>query len=261
MMPRFKELTWYLYTNLQLKSNIYSAIMVTMIKVDNVTKTYGKGENLFTALYKVSLEIPTASTNAIVGKSGSGKSTLMHIMSGLDHPSSGEVIIDGKALGEFKPKQMDAFRAEEMSFIFQAFFIEANQTCYQNVMLPLEIARVPKRDRSKKVKAALTAVGLEDKIDSLANNLSGGQKQRLAIARAIVNKPKIIFADEPTGNLDSATGEMIIKLLFDLNKKLKCTLVVVTHDPEIAEHCKNKIEMKDGEIISTTGIKHKRLGK
>lgn len=232
-----------------------------MIKIDNVTKTYGKGDNLFTALYKVSVEIPDASTTAIVGKSGSGKSTLMHIMSGLDHPSSGEVIIDGEVLGEFKNKQMDAFRANEMSFIFQAFFVEANQTCYQNVMLPLEIARVPKRLRSKKVKAALSAVGLEDKINSLANNLSGGQKQRLAIARAIVNKPKIIFADEPTGNLDSATGDMIIKLLFELNKKLKCTLVVVTHDPEIADHCKYKIEMKDGEIISTKGIASSRSDK
>ena len=141
-----------------------------------------------------------------------------------------------------------------MSFIFQAFFIEANQTCYQNVMLPLEIARVGRRDRRKHVLEALQAVGLEDKVDNLAANLSGGQKQRLAIARAIVNKPKLIFADEPTGNLDSSTGDVIIKLLFDLNKKLGCTLVIVTHDPELAEKCQLQIRMKDGEIQDVSGM-------
>jgi len=223
-----------------------------MIQVIDVSKTYGKKDNLFTALYKIFLEIPTGSTVAIVGKSGSGKSTLMHIMSGLDHASSGEVIINNKSLAEMRDKQIDAFRASEMSFIFQAFFVEANQTCFQNVMLPLEIAKVSRRDRKSKVLAALKAVGLSDKLDSQASKLSGGQKQRLAIARAIVNKPKIIFADEPTGNLDSSTGEVIIKLLFSLNRKLGCTLVVVTHDEDLARHCDIQVKMKDGEIVSTS---------
>jgi putative ABC transport system ATP-binding protein len=225
-----------------------------MIDVQNVTKTYGKGDSLFTALYKVSVKIPEGATAAIIGKSGSGKSTLMHIMSGLDHASDGEVHVDGKCLSSLKAREMDEFRANEMSFIFQAFFVEANQTCFQNVMLPLEIAKVGLRDRKKKVLAALKAVDLADKADSLAANLSGGQKQRLAIARAIVNKPKLIFADEPTGNLDSATGELIIKLLFDLNQKLGCTLVVVTHDPELAERCQLQIHMKDGEIRDVIGM-------
>ncbi|MFO0955732.1 MAG: ABC transporter ATP-binding protein [Candidatus Saccharibacteria bacterium] len=224
-----------------------------MIAVKDVTKTYGKGEGLFTALYNINTIIPKGSTTAIIGKSGSGKSTLMHVMSGLDHATSGEVIIDGKSLQGFKPKQMDAFRATQMSFIFQAFFIEANQTCYQNVMLPLEIAKVPDRERRKKVEEALQAVDLLDKMNGLAANLSGGQKQRLAIARAIVNKPKLIFADEPTGNLDSATGDLIISLLFNLNKKLGCTLVIVTHDEELADRCQLKIYMKDGEISKTVG--------
>ena len=232
-----------------------------MIKVSDLTKTYGKDENLFTALYKVSLEIPTGSTAAIIGKSGSGKSTLMHVMSGLDHASSGEVEINGKFLNELKPKEIDAFRSQEMSFIFQSFFVEANQTCYQNVMLPLEIAKTPRGTRKKRVLEALKAVGLEDKTSVQASKLSGGQKQRLAIARAIVNKPKIIFADEPTGNLDSSTGEVIIKLLFDLNKKLGCTLVVVTHDPEIAEKCKYRVEMKDGEIVADSSIKNGQVGR
>ncbi len=154
-----------------------------MIEVKDVTKTYGKGENLFTALYKINTTIPKGATVAVIGKSGSGKSTLMHVMSGLDHASSGEIIINGTSLQSMKAKQMDRFRATEMSFIFQAFFVEANQTCYQNVMLPLEIAKVPRRERRKKVEEALKAVDLLDKINSLAGNLSGGQKQRLAIAR------------------------------------------------------------------------------
>ncbi len=233
-----------------------------MIEVKDVSKTYGKGDNLFTALYKINVIIPTGATVAVIGKSGSGKSTLMHIMSGLDHASSGEVVIDEKCLQSLRPKQMDAFRATEMSFIFQAFFVEANQTCYQNVMLPLEIAKVGNRDRRKKVEAALKSVGLLDKRDSLAGNLSGGQKQRLAIARAIVNKPKLIFADEPTGNLDSTTGEVIIDLLFSLNKKLGLTLIVVTHDQELADRCDIQIYMKDGEIQKVVGMsKYKQANK
>jgi len=224
-----------------------------MIQVKDVTKTYGKGENLFTALYKVSVDIPTGTTAAIIGKSGSGKSTLMHIMSGLDRASDGEVVVNDKQLAILKAKQVDTFRSTEMSFIFQAFFVEANQTCYQNVMLPLEIAKVGRRDRRKHVLQALKAVGLDDKETSLAANLSGGQKQRLAIARAIVNNPKIIFADEPTGNLDSTTGEVIIDLLFKLNKERNISIVIVTHDEELASRCTMRVYMKDGEIIKTEG--------
>ena len=225
-----------------------------MIEVKDVSKTYGKGDNLFTALYNVKATIPTGATTAIIGKSGSGKSTLMHVMSGLDHPSNGEIIINGTTLQSMKAKQMDRFRATEMSFIFQSFFVEANQTCFQNVMLPLEIAKVSRRERRKKVEEALKAVDLLDKINVPAGNLSGGQKQRLAIARAIVNKPKLIFADEPTGNLDSSTGDLIIKLLFDLNKKLGCTLVIVTHDEELADKCQLKLYMRDGEIREIVGL-------
>src|SRR6185295_8633907 len=178
-----------------------------MIEVKNVSKVYGRKANKFTALDDVSLSIPNGSTVAIVGKSGSGKSTLMHVMSGLDHPTSGSIKVGGVELSKMKAKKLDSFRANEMSFIFQAFFVDANQTSYQNVMMPLEIAEVGRRDRRAKVKAALEAVELGDKIDTKARNLSRGQKQRLAIARSIVNKPKLIFADEPTGNLDSVTGE------------------------------------------------------
>lgn len=226
-----------------------------MISIYKLTKTYGKKENLFTALSNVSFSIPDESTVAIIGKSGSGKSTLMHIMSGLDHPTSGTVTINKVDIFTMKPKAIDNFRATQMSFIFQAFFVEANQTCYQNVMLPLEIAKVPFARRAKLVREALKAVELESKERSLAANLSGGQKQRLAIARAIVNKPKIIFADEPTGNLDSTTGEKIMRLLFGLNQQLGCTLILVTHDAELAARCQTQIRLKDGVIESVSGRK------
>ena len=229
-----------------------------MIVVKNLNKAYGKKDNLFLALKDVSFEIPDGSTLAIIGKSGSGKSTLMHIMSGLDHPSGGSVVIDDQELHAMKSKVMDNFRAKQMSFIFQSFFVEANQTCYQNVMLPLEIAKVPRRQRKDMVLKALKAVELEDKVYNLASNLSGGQKQRLAIARAIVNKPKLIFADEPTGNLDSATGDLIMSLLFGLNKKLGCTLVIVTHDEELASKCMTQIRLKDGSIERMSKTKESR---
>lgn len=229
-----------------------------MIEVSSLSKVYGQKTNPFTALDSVSFDIPTGETVAIIGKSGSGKSTLMHVMSALDHPTDGSVVIDGTVLHEMKPKQMDKFRANEMSFIFQSFFVEANQTCYQNVILPLEIAKVGRSRRRAMVMDALKAVELSDKVDSLAANLSGGQKQRLAIARAIVNKPKLIFADEPTGNLDSTTGELIIKKLFSLNKQLGCTLFIVTHDNDLAERCDIRIHLKDGAIEKISKRRTKR---
>jgi putative ABC transport system ATP-binding protein len=221
-----------------------------MIIVNKLTKQYGKKESIFTALKEIDLKIKDGSTVAIIGKSGSGKSTLMHILSGLDRPTSGTLLIDDKELIKMKPKQIDSFRANYMGFIFQAFFVEANQTCYQNVLLPLEIAGVPTKKRDQLIKDALGKVDLLDKINIQAKNLSGGQKQRLAIARAIVNKPKLIFADEPTGNLDSVTGEKIIKLLFDLNKTIGSTLIIVTHDQDLANKCQTEFKLKDGQIIN-----------
>ena len=226
-----------------------------MIAINQLSKTYGKKANPFTALEAIDLTIETGSTVAIIGKSGSGKSTLMHIISGLDRPTSGTVVIDDVDLFTMKAGAMDRFRAGQMSFIFQAFFVEPNQTCAQNVMLPLEIAKVPLRKRGALVAEALKAVELIDKAGELAANLSGGQKQRLAIARAIVNKPRILFADEPTGNLDSTTGDTIMDLLFGLNKDLGCTLVLVTHDEELAHRCGTQVRLKDGHVESITGPK------
>jgi putative ABC transport system ATP-binding protein len=219
-----------------------------MIEVKHITKTYGKKQNAFIALDDATFTIPDGASVAILGKSGSGKSTLMHAMSGLDRPESGEVIIDGENILKLKPKQIDEFRSRQMSFIFQSFFVQANESCYDNVSLPLEIANVPIGKRRQKINDALSAVELLDKKASRARDLSGGQKQRLAVARAIVNDPKIIFADEPTGNLDSVTGEVIEDLLFGYNKSRGVTLIIVTHDPDLAKKCDIQIHIKDGKV-------------
>jgi putative ABC transport system ATP-binding protein len=174
----------------------------------------------------------------------------MHAMSGLDRPQTGEVIIDGQDILKLKSKAVDKFRSTQMSFIFQSFFVEANETCYDNVSLVCEIANLPAGQHKARIEGALAAVELTDKKRSRARDLSGGQKQRLAIARAIVNQPKILFADEPTGNLDSATGATVEKLLFGYNKKHGVTLIIVTHDPELAAKCDIQIKIKDGKIES-----------
>lgn len=224
-----------------------------MIEVKNVTKTYGKKHNVLKALDDITFTIPDGASVAIVGKSGSGKSTLMHAMSGLDRPESGQVVIDGVDILKLKNKAVDKFRSEKIGFIFQSFFVQANETAFDNVALPLEIAKVGRRLRKNHVIEALNTVELHDKVKQKARNLSGGQKQRLAIARAIVNKPSIIFADEPTGNLDSTTGERIEDLLFGLNKQGGSTLIIVTHDADLAEKCDIKIYVKDGQIDRIDG--------
>lgn len=221
-----------------------------MIEVKQVTKTYGKRHMTFTALDNVSLTVPRGTSVAILGKSGSGKSTLMHAISGLDRPEQGEVVIDGENILKLKQKAVDRFRAEKIGFIFQSFFVQGNESVYDNVSLPLEIAQVSRAKRAERVTAALEAVELSDKVKNKAKDLSGGQKQRLAIARAIVNEPEIIFADEPTGNLDSVTGDKIEDLLFSYNRDKNVTLIIVTHDADLAKKCDMLVRIKDGKIES-----------
>ena len=232
-----------------------------MIELKNVTKIYGKKKNQFVALNGVSLRIPTGVSVAILGKSGSGKSTLMHAISGLDRPQQGEVIIDGQDILKLKQKQVDEFRARKIGFIFQSFFVQGNESVADNVSLPLEIVKMPRSLRESKINEALKAVDLYEKRKNRAKDLSGGQKQRLAIARAIVGSPQIIFADEPTGNLDSETGAKVEELLFNYNKQEGATLIIVTHDVDLAKKCDYQILIKDGMVNGSNMPKEGESGR
>jgi putative ABC transport system ATP-binding protein len=227
----------------------------TLLSVKNLTKTYGKGSSAFTALRGLDLEIKEGEVVAVIGKSGSGKSTLMHLLALLDRPSEGSISIGGTDAARLKRKKVDALRNKEFGFVFQQFFLNANDSVLNNVILPLKIAGIGSRERKRRGLEVLKAVELEDKAGNKARNLSGGQKQRVVIARALINNPKIIFADEPTGNLDSATGKKIEDLLFQLNKDHGITLIFVTHDPDLAKRCQRQIHIKDGLIEKVTGGK------
>lgn len=218
-----------------------------MIEVKNVSKTYKMGKEVVTALNNVTVKINDGEFVAIVGPSGSGKSTLMHLVGGLDTPTSGSVFVDGKDISNFKDKEMSKYRNQTIGFVFQAFNLENTQTALENVMMPLIFAGMSSKERKEKARKSLEMVGLGDKIKHKPNEMSGGQRQRVSIARALVNEPQIIFADEPTGNLDSKNGELIMKLLNDLNKK-GYTIIMVTHNEEEAKKAKRIITIKDGEI-------------
>lgn len=223
--------------------------MSAIIEAKNLTKIYeSEGEDA-PALKNVSLAIERGESVAIVGKSGSGKSTLMHILATLDRPTSGELFIDGKPAHALKSSELDALRNKNFGFVFQQFFLNGRNTCLENVTLPLAIMGVSKPERNERGEAMLAAVGLSDKTDAKAAELSGGQKQRLCIARALITKPELIFADEPTGNLDSENGQHVMELLFKLQREEGITVVVVTHDTDIASLCGRAITLKDGEIV------------
>jgi putative ABC transport system ATP-binding protein len=220
-----------------------------VIATDHVTKIYGKGKAAFTALDDISLSVNSGESIAIVGKSGSGKSTLMHVLALLDKPTTGAVKIGDHDAGKLAPRQLDKLRNKTFGFVFQQFFLNTNDTVLNNVILPLKIAGVGRKERNARGMEVLKAVELEDKANNKANDLSGGQKQRVVIARALVNNPKIIFADEPTGNLDSKTSETIENILFTLNKQQGITLIIVTHDPDLAARCDRQLHIKDGRIV------------
>lgn len=224
-----------------------------LLQADGVTKVYGKGQNAFVALDRVSLKIKRGETVAIIGKSGSGKSTLMHVLAALDRTSGGAISFDDKPYDQFSVAKLDRLRSRSFGFIFQQFYLNGRETVLENVLLPLKIAGVGLRSRKQKALAALEQVDLSDKVNNRATDLSGGQKQRVAIARALVNEPEVIFADEPTGNLDSENGQKVIDLLFKLNHEKGITLVMVTHDHDLANMCKRRFSMKDGHLTELTG--------
>ena len=221
-----------------------------MLEVVNVNKIYGKKDKAFNALSDITLSFDKRTSNAIVGKSGSGKSTLLHILIGLDHPTNGSVLYDGKNI--LKDMNTDSWRGKNVGIVFQQFFLQPNDSVIDNVGLPLKLQGIAKKKRNIKAAEALKKVGLEDRMKSKANDLSGGQKQRVAIARALVDNPSILIADEPTGNLDTENGDAIEQLLFELQKKLGTTLVIVTHDTDLAKRCERVIYLKDGKIEKDT---------
>ena len=221
----------------------------SVLTTSHLSKQYGSGSARFDALTDVTLDIKAGETVAIVGKSGSGKSTLMHILALLDRPTTGELWVDGTDASKLKGRRLNELRNRTFGFVFQQFFLTPNTTVLDNVMLPLKIAKVGGRERKRRAMEALEMLELSDKAKSKATDLSGGQKQRVVIARALVNNPRIIFADEPTGNLDSATGAVVEDLLFTLNKTQGITLVIVTHDEELAARASRRIFLRDGRIV------------
>ncbi len=215
-------------------------------------KHYGTGTTRFDALSGVTIDIAQGESVAIVGKSGSGKSTLMHLLALLDAPSDGEVLIDGVDATKLKGRSLNELRNKSFGFVFQQFFLTPNASVLDNVMLPLKIARVGASERKRRAHEVLEMLELDDKAKNKAIDLSGGQKQRVVIARALVNNPRIVFADEPTGNLDTATGAVVEDLLFELNRTKGITLVIVTHDEELAARADRRIYLRDGRIVDAT---------
>ncbi len=223
-----------------------------IITARDVHKSYGTGQNRFDALTGISFDIHEGESIAIVGKSGSGKSTLMHVLALLDAPDSGDLTLDGADTRTLRGKKLNRTRNQTFGFVFQQFFLTGSNTVLENVVLPLKIAGIGRAERRRRGLAALEQLELADKAKNKAVNLSGGQKQRAVIARALVNSPRIIFADEPTGNLDSNTGAVVEDILFTLNREHGITLIVVTHDEDLAARCDRRIHIRDGRIESDT---------
>lgn len=221
--------------------------MSAAIELKNITKTYRLGDEVLNALDNVSLEIQAGQFVAIIGPSGSGKSTLANIIGGLDRPTEGSVLVDGRDLAHVGDKALSDYRNSHIGFVFQSFNLQGTQTALENVMLPLVFARMKPKERKARALECLQAVGLGDRVRHKPSQLSGGQRQRVAIARALAGNPSIIIADEPTGNLDTARGEEIMKLLKELNKQ-GITLVIITHDMNIAKQAGRSVQIKDGHV-------------
>lgn len=218
------------------------------VKVVGVSKIYDSGAVKVTALDRVSLALKEGEFVAIVGPSGSGKSTLMHILGTIDKPTSGEVYIDGIATSKMNGDELAEFRNKKLGFVFQAYNLISGLDAEKNVELPLMITDMSEAERKRRSVALLEQLGLGERLGMKPTKLSGGEQQRVAIARALVNEPKMVLADEPTGNLDTKSGEEVIKMLKSISKSRKVTVVMVTHNAEITRYCNRAIHIKDGKI-------------
>ena len=220
-----------------------------VLEGQGLVRVYGRGETRFAALRGVDLSVRDGESVAIVGKSGSGKSTLMHLLALLDAPTRGGVLLRGRPVASMTARELNGLRNTEFGFVFQQFYLTADQTVLENVTLPLRIAGVRPAARRARALQVLERLEMAEKAGNRAADLSGGQKQRVAIARALVNDPAVIFADEPTGNLDSATGAVVQDILFELNRERGITLVVVTHDEDLAARCDRRLHLRDGVVV------------
>jgi putative ABC transport system ATP-binding protein len=220
-----------------------------MLEVKQLVKKYNSGAGSVTATDSVSFKVADGEFASIVGRSGSGKSTLLSLLGGLDKPTSGHIMVGGKDLVDFNDHELIGYRGQTIGFVFQSYNLVPNLSALENVALPMEFAKVAKAERRERAKKLLGQVGLEDEqMERRPSHLSGGQQQRVAIARALANHPKLILADEPTGNLDSETGKMIFNLLHDLSKSEQTTIIVVTHDSEIAGKTDKRFRLQDGKL-------------
>ncbi|GAL77764.1 ABC transporter ATP-binding protein [Algibacter lectus] len=222
--------------------------MSNILKINDLEKTYTSGSKKLTVISNISFEVEQGSVFSIVGPSGSGKTTLLGLCAGLDYPTSGSIELCGTALHDLNEDERAALRNKEVGFIFQNFQLLPTLTALENVIVPLELQG--EKNASKSGIALLEKVGLGDRLHHYPSQLSGGEQQRVALARAFSNKPSILFADEPTGNLDEETGEKVIQLLFELNKEAGTTLVIITHDLDLANRTQQILRLKGGKIIS-----------
>ncbi len=228
-----------------------------LLKLDHISKIYQLEGQSVAALKDISISIDEGEYVSIMGPSGSGKSTLLHILSMLDTPTHGSITFKGQKVERYSEKTLAKLRNSEIGFVFQQFNLLAKTSALENVALPLVYANVPKEERDERSKALLTRVGLGDRLENTRAQLSGGQQQRVAIARALVNSPSILYADEPTGNLDSKSGDEVMEIFEELHKEGK-TIVLVTHEPTIAKHARRQIIVKDGLILSDSKRKKKK---
>ena len=223
-----------------------------ILEINSLTKSFPSGDKVLTVLDDIHFSIEKGISCAIIGPSGSGKTTLLGLCAGLDKPTSGTVRLNGKNISDLDESKLSKIRNEQIGFVFQSFQLISTLTALENVMVPIELRGTPYKQVEKQALELLTSVGLGDRVDHYPNQLSGGEQQRVGLARAFIHQPDILFADEPTGNLDGETGEQIEQLLFDLNKQQGTTLVIVSHDRELAQKCDRIIQLKNGSIVSDT---------
>ena len=218
-----------------------------MMQISNVKKSFGSGASKVEVLKGINLSVEKGETVALVGKSGSGKSTLLSLLAGLDRVDEGEILLAGQNIGSMTEAQLTSFRARNVGIVFQQFHLVSTLTALENVLLPLELQG--HADALSKARALIESVGLTHRADHLPSQLSGGESQRVAIARAVATDPQVLFADEPSGNLDEETGEKVMGLLFDMVEKTKTTLILVTHDPDLARRCSRTIHLEHGSLL------------